>query len=121
VRLDGCACETLSRLSDPLKCLCRFVGFSQGVDNVEVSGVDAFAIRISIDVLGISVRGFRKSSHPQKGSGAEIQRLTAFFRAVIVLYDLIEDRIARLIILTQKIRPPDTEHCLRHAWILRIV
>src|ERR1051326_1066818 len=86
-----------------------------------MSSVDALAVGKTIDILGVARRGFRKPTHPQKGSGTEVQSLATFFGAPVVLEELVEDRVAVLVTLLEKIRTSDTQHRLGHARILRIV
>src|SRR5437867_9398712 len=85
--------KTLSGSRDPVKCLLRFVSLAQGINDVQMSGVNALTVWEAIAVLGVPCRRFGKPAHAKKGSGAVVQAFTAFFGRRIFLSKTIEDWI----------------------------
>ena len=51
---------------DPDDRVLRAPGFTITVDDVEVSGVDAFAVRIFFEILGIASGSFSAAAHSQQ-------------------------------------------------------
>ena len=58
--------EFLPRSIDPGDSVLRTSGFAIAIDDVQVRGVDALAVRILSDVLGVTLRGFGSATHAQE-------------------------------------------------------
>src|SRR6185503_18558101 len=104
VGLNRAAGESLPRSIYPEERVCGIVCFTKRVDHVQMSGIDPFAVGKTIHVFRVTRGGFSKPAHAQQGSGAEVQRLAALFGRAVVLDELIENTIAVLVNLLEKIR-----------------
>src|SRR5438034_7823744 len=72
-KLLACAC-------DPLCCFFGPARFTKRIDQVQMSALSAFTIRILFRIQTVAISGFSRPTHAQSSGGAEVQPLASIQR-----------------------------------------
>src|SRR5436190_6259652 len=83
--------------------------------------IDAFAIRVAINVLNVLIGGFQRLAETKQCSCAEVQSFTTLLRVGIVVSQSIKCVESLIVAARLKIRPANTQQRLSYFRILRVV